>query len=321
MDKPNTTWKERCKKGGSLTERPVWAKCRKCGREDLVFSSCVGEEGYLCKSCNGREEGVVSIMCLRHKKRVNVPSSWLDVSKWLCPACFERLSPEKRGDYAPKGYGSSVREAEKGKPTVFPSKCGSKYADKGAIEKHIDGQEKTDVESVSKKRSNGRNVSKRDFGTHSLAIEGLLPRYRISCQKCGEVVRCHYTWFDNSTVLCPSCYSKMNAFEIQRFHEMHKASKPEFIPNPIPVETGCRKNAKGGTKDGDDWTRKSTLVNSGGYWSNSRIMSASERELREAADAGIVSKARMRIELNRRKNTGYFDLLPNDVGLSYSQIF
>lgn len=159
--------------------------------------------------------GVVSMRCLRHKKRFNVPEEWLETSKWLCPRCYEKLSDIERLGYAPRnGFVPEIREAETGKPTMLSY-------------------------TVKKKNSTFTHVE--DKGLESITINS-----------------------DN-----------------------------------------C-------------WTSKSSLVNRGGCWSNSRITSASESELKAAVKAGIVSKSRMRIELRRRENSSYYDLFPIEVGLSTS---
>ena len=156
--------------------------------------------------------GVVSMRCLRHKKRFNVPKEWLETSKRLCPRCYEKLSDVERLVYAPRnGLVPEIREAETGKPTML-----SYTANKNSTFTYIEDK---DFESL-----------------------------KINSDNC--------------------------------------------------------------------WTSKSSLINRGGCWSNSRITSASESELKAAVKAGIVSKARMRIELRRRENSSYYDLFPIEVGLS-----
>ena len=137
-------------------------------------------------------------------------------------------------------------------------------------------------------------------------LADFLPRHKITCQKCGETVRCHYTWFDRSTVLCPSCYAGMHEWEIRRFHHFHYAPKPRKEVCETGLElTDDRRESGNRYYDDSSWTRNSSVVNSGGCWSAERIMGTSAEDLVEAVKNGSVSRVRAKIELRRRLNVEY----------------
>ena len=158
---------------------------------------------------------------------------------------------------------------------------------------------------------------------------GLLPTYRIKCQKCGEEVPCHYSWYTQSTVLCPTCYGQMKEHEVREFHATHTADKPKFEKDTRPtyslpkhlIDITEHQAVKIPDSKRGRWTRDSSMVNSGGCWTNSRIQGASASELKEAVRLGKVSKARFRIEMRRRDNVSYYDMCPEEVGISMREIF
>lgn len=340
MEKPRTTWD-----GGAnrkIKDGPIWAVCPKCGEEKLTFDTEEGIEHYVCPSCRKKAEEPVSMRCRRHKRRFNVPKSWLDKCGWLCPRCYEKLSEEERDRYKPMKMPATC-EAEEDKPIVKPSmpiKESGKDEDKipeavvvestneaialpkgiaaPLLEVEKPGERGKSVIERRRKERHEHYITSRVSDNPSFAA--LLPRFKIACMKCGEVVPCHYTWFDNSTVLCPSCYGKMTDYEIRMFHQSHHAEKPRYIPNGLPVQkvppakpidfTPCKVSSITEIK----WTKESNLVNSGGVWSKSRIMGSSRAELIEACRCGKVSKARCRIELRRRANATFYNMFPPEVG-------
>ena len=345
MERPKTTWKAKSIKVNVDAREPRWVACKICGNENLTFATSSGAGEYVCNRCKKEEESPISMRCLRHKKRFNVPRWWMDVSKWLCPACYDRLSEDERAKYAPRGTEPPTRMAEEGKPIVSPSRNKKEYCKQSIIayprheefkelgssnvasaesaesaerEDNIDTKPRSDT-SINASRWKWHRKETRIADNPSFA--GLLPRYKIACQKCGEVVPCHYVWFEKSTVLCPSCYGQMNDFEIEKFHEKHKSDKPKYEKDARPIVSLLESVLKKVEVPRHNWTRQSHLVNGGGYWSNARIMSASEKELKDAVRRGIVSKARMRIELKRRKNSEYFDMLSEDVGVTPVPMF
>ena len=264
---------------------------------------------------------VVSMRCLRHKKRFNVPNEWLNTSRWLCPHCFSVLSESGRAKYAPKGgIPPEVRPAEEGKPVVAINSTRIKQPPKSE-EPKCDAPNKTaltiepeSVKPVPKKKKYVYEEQHYSKLADNPTFAGLLPRYQILCQKCGQSVPCHYTWFDTSTVLCPECYGQMGPTAISLFHDMHKAGKPKYIENGmpmqqtvplvgIPVPEKKRGRPKLGMSDDDK-------ISALGGWSTARIRTATEKELAEAVEQGCLSKARMRIELRRRASWEYFDMCP-----------
>lgn len=350
MDRPLTTWKDR--KHSSCNQEEgyaAWKICKNCGKADIVFIVGNDNKDYVCKSCKEKEEEIVSMRCLRHKKRMNVPKWWLGVCNWLCPSCYERLTAEDRGKYKPADCATiKVKYSEVGKPTIFPKNPKEEYICKScateraeekiqstiqdnppAETKDYEDTAKKDVERGSKKkgRRHGQNVPSGISTNPKFA--GLLPTYRIKCQKCGDEAPCHYSWFTQSTVLCPTCYGQMSRTEIKVFHETHMSEKPKFetdtrptysIPKHI-IDIVDTKVAKVPEVRREGWTRDSSMVNSGGCWSNSRIQSASASELKEAVTLGKVSKARYRIEMRRRSNVRYYDMCPAEVGIAWREIF
>ena len=287
------------------------------GPEDIIGEN-VGETQPRC--CE-EDEGAVSMRCLRHKKRFNVPKWWLKVSNFLCPKCYERLGEEDRIRYSPKeGIDLSHRDAEEGKDLIVPQRAKEEYIEPPPPPPpEIDEESK--VEEQPKKRHKKSSEPKVIFKDYSFEV--LLPRYKITCQNCGETVPCHYDWFDKSTVLCPECYEKMHECEIQWFHAEHKAPKPPVdnhappLPprlKPIADITEGMSIVRRMARTEGAWTRSAAEVNNGGCWSTARIMNASKRELIHAAKCGRVTKARVRIELERRRNSEYYDMLPQEVG-------
>ena len=277
------------------------------------------DEKIAGEGAKGTGEEVVSIRCTRHKKRFNVPKWWTEiVSCWLCPSCYEKLSEEEREKYKPKKKDGTQkpREAVEGKPVVFPKKARTEY-------------EKPPSEEEKQPPKTKRPYHRREaLGTGRIEdnpmLAGLLPRFKIECQKCGETVRCHYSWFDKSTVLCPSCYSSMTEYEVFRFHDAHKAEKPPYVedsrPMPIKAMELIKPQEMSEIYKRAAWTKDSGMVENGGRWTNERVMEAKPSELRNAVKAGKVSMARYRIEMGRRKNVEYYDMFSMVPGRRLSQL-
>ena len=321
MEKPKTRWIT--KKGKDKAESPRWVKCQKCGKDNLVFLVDSKDECFVCPACKknaGDGDKIVSMRCLRHKKRMNVPSWWSVICDWLCPRCFDKLSEAEQEKYRPCGMNSlDVKDAEEGKTTVFPMRRKDEYV---LVRKRSDEiKEAKDLEKkhfgneVQKQKQRGWD-KKASKVSDNPSLAALMPRYKIACKKCGETVRCHYSWFDNSTVLCPECYSKMNAYDIEQFHKIYKADRPKMESEGHSVEMPRNEMLRPYDPKNKGWTRYSNFVNSGGYWTNSHIMSATKEELKNAVKMGIVSKPRMRIEMRRRANSDYFDMFSKEVGIN-----
>ena len=275
---------------------------------------------------------IVSIRCRRHKKRFNVPSSWLETSRWLCPHCYEMLSEGDREKYAPKGSETQgIREAEEGKATMYPSKHTSEgdgiVAKKTYREKDVgldslignfldkkkskiipneneiqDNKIWSDAEIDSNLRrflSEPKSVRKM-IGTKCLStkgyekeIERLKPKYKVHCLKCGQDYPCFSFWFKTSNVLCPECASDMTREQIETFNSIHREGIRPTEIKKVPEEES-----------------ESELVTTGYGCSNYFITHASTKELIEAVNQGRLSKARARIELRRRMKSDYFNDLP-----------
>ena len=339
MEKPRTKWNGCASR--KTKDNPIWAVCTKCGEERFTFAPAEGLEHYVCSSCRKKDEESVSMRCSRHRKRFNVPKSWLDTCWWLCPRCYEKLSEKERYKYMPMKM-SATHDAEDGKPIIRPSTAvngrmegDDKIPERGISKTHKEEIVRPNVKIATQVGAETKGENPKDATKQRVhkphehykpskisckpSLAALRPRYRIECMKCGEVFPCHYTWFDNSTVLCPSCYGKMTEDEIRMFHQSHHAEKPRYIPNNIPVQNGaairpiasstCKVPSFTETK----WTSDTNLVNSGGVWSKNRIMYSSREELIEAYRLGKVSKARCRIELRRRENPRFYDMLPDEV--------
>ena len=148
-------------------------------------------------------------------------------------------------------------------------------------------------------------------------ILALLPKYKIECKRCGETVPCHYSWFERSTVLCPLCYHSMTDREIKKFHIEHNAQVPEQneTADSLPHIPDKVVNSIGGT-----CKRPTVCISASESWTVQTITSASEREILDGVRDGKISKARARIELRRRQNKEYFDMLASPERLGVKPI-
>ncbi len=336
MDKPKTTWKERVEVDNG-EGKLRWCECGVCHQTVFMFATLDEKNNYVCLSCRADGEVPVSMRCLRHKKRFNVPKWWTDVCGHLCPKCYERLSVEERARYEPgKGIDISTREKESGKPVVYPSKSKESYFGKdegdksaegcAAAEQEIsyEGLDRDAIVKIECTKFRARTSLEVELPKHrrdsraedNPNLVGLLPKYKIFCQKCGTEYPCNYTWFDKSTVLCPSCYGAMSEYDIEEFHATHSADKPKLGEEQIVVKPHVIVDYTPSRKVKPSWIRDPSSLNSGGRWSNSQVMKASRSELLYAYKTGKVSGPRMRIELSRRKNREYYDMLPDETGLS-----
>lgn len=326
------------------------ACCDKEFEDLLVF--CIGDErkSISCVENGASLDNFVSIRCRRHKNRFNVDKSWLKTSEWLCPKCYGKLSPAERLCYAPSGGKVDVKPFEPGRPVVYAecnsgrvshNKAGSQEErgrngvrfPKGAIEVGLPkGEEAKSKEKSKKGRKHafgrrpalcGRRSSVEDglssgFGP---GIAALLPTWRMKCKKCGKSAPVHKTYIDNnSSVLCPECFSHMTSEEVKEFSARNPSSTAELwqVGRPFngagsfsaePASALNETHAVSGRyfiEDGD-----SSDIALGGCCSNSRILSMTLKELAEAVRMGKVSRARARIEIVRRRKSGYFNSLPD----------
>lgn len=267
---------------------------------------------------------IVSIRCRKHKRRFNVEKEWVGTSRWLCPGCYYRMTEAERAKYAPCGEEAEVREAEIGKPVVYAKVEEEKARANARVRDHKENNGKVKAQPIKKKvGTNVSRVSERlRRGSDSISsgknwvginLVGLLPKWRMICQKCGREAPVHKSYIESiSSVVCPECSSKMNESEIKDFNSHHQStassvwrvesdpvtkahSLPKAVERFIPIYSL------------DD----ASAIASGGCYSNGRIMQMSEAELTEAVRFGKISKARARIELNRRKNTEYYGGMPD----------
>ena len=308
---------------------------------------------------------LVSIRCRRHKKRFNVPVTWLRICEWLCPKCFEKLTPVEREKYSPKKENSSeIRPFDEhskiisikidSRPPQTPLKdeeeewTGYSYKDKPinskegeAIqtrrnvkvenkvqrkacedsregkEQNTNARDKNREEAVKSPASEGEveKICNRDSapsGGIRDSLASLMPRFRINCKKCQKIVPCHKSWFANSMVLCPGCYSGMTDAEISMFHATHPQTSAEVfeVASVVPLRPQ-NTNYRATTKVGDVSLQSPSRWSLADGVSNEFIVKASVKELLRAVRNGRLSKARARIEINRRKNTSYFNNLPD----------
>lgn len=315
----------------------------------FICKSC-REASRLAKIKNVEEEhktplkNVVSMRCRRHKRRFNVEEEWLETDKWLCPQCHERLSAKERECYYPANTTiPDIKAAEAGKPTMSPkgksrSRENAKDAKRVGAEKKVKSEEKgngvkrgeeissgqkrslpkTDKSSLEAKAQSKekRKHAKQNFKPiTNPSLLALLPKYKIHCQKCGETVPCHYSWFEKSTVLCPSCYSKMPEAEIAIFHEGHKSPIPKLVSSSYPYKAESpnksqQREESGLSKEKMERVAKLTgLMGEGEGWSQYRISTATLGELKMGVRNGRISAARARIEMRRRGNRDYYDML------------
>lgn len=290
--------KNRDKRMEAQEEMPTWVECVKCQSEFLMYKD-QGAEGYVCKKCrtevekkeekSKKEKGkkseevtisevkLVEMLCRRHKKRIEVPESWLETCDYLCPQCYHKLSAKERKAYAPK------RKGKKGIERNKVAEVAKVANDKPLVEE------------------------KKAVDTQEFSIDDFKPKYRIHCQKCGEIVPCHYEWYDKSTVLCPQCYCGMSEDAISLFHMEHKAEKPKESVGetmPRPLEGGIRRKTE---EEYAQWDRSHVYKENGGRWPDERIKRASVSALQSAVKRGFVSAIRYKIEIKRRKNKEFYD--------------
>lgn len=262
-----------------------------------------------------------SIRCRRHHKRFVVSKEWADKCNWLCPTCYERMTEAERAEYAPTSHGGAGGESvsKQGEGARVRTVLRHTATTKKPQEKAKRGRPP--------KTKNGlpqRTVAKvdadaaKEFQMKAMSPElmRLLPKYRIKCRKCGEVRPCHASWFSQSQVLCPECYSLMTEDEIRVFHKEHKADGTETL---CVVE--CPKGDKQCTSSRADEDIHSVFakkckaedaVDSYKACSVRFISKATAAELEKAVADGIISKVRAKIELKRRRNKAYYRDRPND---------
>ena len=287
-------------------------------------------------------EKIVSIRCRRHKKRFNVPISWLETSRWLCPHCYEMLSGVDREKYSPKGSETpEIREAEAWKSTMYPSKHTSdrygRWAKKSYREKDVrldslignfldkknskvipneDEIQYNKIWSDAEIDSNLRRFLSEPKSVRKMIetkclytkgydkeIERLKPKYNVHCLKCGQDYPCFSFWFKTSNVLCPECASDMTREQIETFNSVHRDGIRPTEIKKVPEEES-----------------ESESVMTGYRCSNHFITHASTKELIEAVNQGRLSKARARIELRRRMKSDYFNDLPETEEVQFGRM-
>lgn len=340
----------------------------------LLWAKCIGDEAEKALETHTSPSSAssVSIRCRRHKKRFTVPVSWLETCEWLCPKCYEKLSPAERERYAPRkqpqkdekrgeGHGNSVCSKSlniKGEGKESSAEAATERETIAQNSKRFDGcvkppnvvreNETAEVATEDKvnrvvqeearkgkeQEGNDRNkklqeedksltgegkvkkICNRDsvpYVGFSESFASLMPRFRIKCKKCLKVVPCHKSWFANSMVLCPECFSGMTDVEISTFHSSHpKASAEVFEVDPVvPWKPQNTMHKTAPRVDAVPLHSPERWSSAGGTCSNEFIMRASKQELLQAVHEGKVSKARAKIELSRRRNVSYYNDLPD----------
>lgn len=286
MEEPKTTW------GKSI-------------KRQTVNTSPIQIDGKLYGDPTPKTvEEVVSMRCSRHHKRFEVPKRWLKTCDYLCPRCYDRLSAAERMAYAPRKSidASCKKSAFCDKSTLLSAEV--------KVPKDGPKQQTRQKSEVSQERS---DAAQRVFKDSD--YDFLLPRYKIACHMCGEVVPCHYVWFEKSTVLCPACYGKLTDKAIKMFHAVHKAEKPHAEYDiDMTVANERRPYGRACLLRRDIMNEAASSINEE-CWTTERIMRVTKEELLNAVKRGKVSKVRARIELTRRDNIEYFDLFPEEVGI------
>lgn len=263
---------------------------------DALLEKCIGDESPKTEESSSTQpqsslpnpDEIVSMRCLRHRRRFNVERRWLDTCSFLCPKCYERVPEAERARYAPKGKNGKrtspvrVSTPKTHKPKPKPAKA--------KIEPPPPSQ--SDVIDVSCFRPE---------------VASLIPLWRMECQKCHRELPVHKIWLDStSKVLCPECYSSMTSHEVEIFHTTHLScsariwkvkayEKPHSTYMP-PIETTYRPPPKGSIADFAPVTSITKM----------RI-----KDLCKAVKAGKISKVRARIEMRRRRNALYYFDLPD----------
>ena len=249
----------------------------------------------MCDTGSICNEDSVFIRCQRHRKRIEVPSSWVQQCSFLCPKCYNKLTEEERLKYAPRAILDEIK-AKKEKEREIHKKS-----------------------VITKKRARRKKEKEVFTGFKSSMFNYLLPRYTVHCKKCGGDAPCNLTWFETSTVLCPTCYNSMSEkeralFEGNKTSEKkcskeveHDEKMNKYLKSVQCTQTGRIKNISKAESD--------AMSASGGIWSYESLSRASVAEIMHGIETGKVSKVRARIELKRRKNLDYYNMLPNSDGI------
>ena len=316
MEKPITEWNNNTKKAVDPLD---WIACVFCGEEfPIIQDEEAKNDEFVCKECNKKEQKMIrdmisqkktklnKVYCRRHHKSIEVEASWIETCSYLCPQCYNKLTPKERAKYANKSKKTvEVKQKAAKTPKVVQKK---EKKEKAVLKVSKDGITRDDT-----------NASKYGFKL-GYSLADLKPKYKIKCQKCGKEWPCHYSWYDKSTVLCPECYGSMTKDEIEMFHEEHKADKPlpmedvnhrsENVTNkPVKsLEPKIRKTAA----EYREFDRHSNVTIHGGRLSETSIRAASIETLERAVKKGALSAVRLKIEKKRRQNKEYYDSYPDE---------
>jgi len=251
------------------------------------------------------EELTDFVYCRRHRRTKPVPKGWTDTCSYLCHKCYRRLSPEERKEYAGR---DTFRTHLKAKTLLRKQPQLELQPPKPEpVLTQPPSQTTVPEEALDDKAA----ATPMYIGN---AFKGLMPQYSINCLRCGNTSPCHYHWFSRSKVLCPTCYSSMNQWEIDNFHRQHGNKNlpipPKTIVRYFPMTSMVVGKGKSSPNNPHE---DSVLV--GRKYSNERISKMTRRELAEAVKKGYVSRPRARIELHRRKREEYYHMLPEVPGL------
>lgn len=252
-------------KGRSNTVKML---CIRCGKEKDVLRSYFYTEHLFCPDCNWSMEEDDK----RHFRKialVHLPDIYKDAERRYLKAVDE----ERR------------IESAKQKRTASSSSIVGDFLDK----------------KKQKKEEENINTICTIHTGFSQKLKDLMPKYRIHCLKCGEDVPCHGFWIEKSKVLCPSCASTMDDYQITAFNRLHDNDKCKVMKNEKTKKSSFSFNSSFNDED---------PVSFGGGCSDSFIRRATEEELKQAVKQGKLSRVRFKIEMKRRKNPEWYDDCP-----------
>ena len=255
----------------------------------------------------------IEMDCIYCGTKQIVPKSYYYAEHFFCPSCAKHLYDGERRRFKKSFMGIHTRRYNE-----IEERFLSLVREERKVQVRQPPQLETNIPvpkpHLSNRTAEGKPTSNTKLVVSS-AMSALLPEYRLVCKKCGQTVPCHKTWFEHSVVLCPECYNHMSSIAIDQFHSLNPRSTAKVfkieskIPH-LPSQKATKRNVDTSIESINiDSPARWTAVDSG--CTNEFIMHASIKELVEAVKSGKLSKARARIELNRRKNAEYYNELPD----------
>ena len=210
---------------------------------------------------NPSTHALVSIRCRRHKRRFNVPVIWLDTCAWLCPKCYNKLTPSERKKYAPiANENPEVREANSHDKTV------SIIVDKSGNKTPLPLESKTEKCQCGNKKTQSRDPQDDSLGKKiaevaKLHMDETMPKVgkgeiEMACIYCNTTAIVPKSYYYSEHFFCPHCARRLNEGEKRRFK---KAFMSNFWNRYIALEDKFNKMVK--AEASKEAQRNTTLKN------------------------------------------------------------